>query len=52
MQDLEEMAAELLESARKLPRGPERHELLKDIGRLRARVAALAAKREQGQLAK
>ena len=52
MHDLEEMAAKLLESARKLPPGPERHDLLKEIGILRARVAAIAAKREQLQLAK
>ena len=41
MQDLEEMAAKLLEAARKLPPGPSRHETLKEIGRFRARIVAL-----------
>jgi hypothetical protein len=41
MQDLEEMAAKLLEAARKLPPGPSRHETLKEIGRFRARISAL-----------
>jgi hypothetical protein len=52
MHDLQEMAARLLESARKLPPGQERHELLKEIGTLRARVVAIIVKREQLQLAK
>jgi hypothetical protein len=52
MQDLENMAAKLLESARKLPSGPERRELLKEIGIFRARIAAIVAKREQLQSAK
>jgi hypothetical protein len=52
MQDLEDMVAKLLESARKLPPGPERHALLKQIGVFRARLDAVAAKREQLQSAK
>jgi hypothetical protein len=41
MQDLEEMAIKLLEAARKLPQGARRHEMLKEIGRIRARISAL-----------
>jgi hypothetical protein len=52
MRDLENMAAKLLESAHKLPPGSERHELLKEIGIFRARIAAIVAKREQLQSAK
>jgi hypothetical protein len=52
MQDLEDMAAKLLETARKLPPGPERQALLKQIGTLRTRLDAIAAKRKQLQSAK
>ena len=52
MHDLEEMAAKLLETAGKLPPGPERHELLKEIGTFRARIAIITAKQEQLQSAK
>jgi hypothetical protein len=52
MRDLEEMAAKLLETASKLPPGPERHELLKEIGTFRARIAVIIAKQEQLQSAK
>ena len=52
MHDLEEKAAKLLETASKLPPGPERHELLKEIGTFRARIAIIAAKQEQLQSAK
>jgi hypothetical protein len=52
MKDLEDMAAKLLESARKLPPGPDRHDLLKQIGTFRIKLAAIAAKREQLQSAK
>jgi hypothetical protein len=38
------MAAELLKTARKLPPGPARHDLLKEIGKFRARIIALKAK--------
>jgi hypothetical protein len=44
MQELEAMAAELLKTARKLPPGPVRHDLLKEIGKYRARIIALKAK--------
>ena len=44
MQELEAMAAKLLETARKLPPGPVRHDILKEIGKFRARIAALKAK--------
>jgi hypothetical protein len=41
MHDLQEMAEKLLEAARKLPPGSRRHEMLKEIGRFRARINAL-----------
>jgi hypothetical protein len=44
MQDLEAMAAKLLETARKVPPGPERHDILKEIRKFRARIIALKAK--------
>ena len=44
MQQLETMAAKLLETARKLPAGPVRNDLLKEIGKFRVRIAALKAK--------
>jgi hypothetical protein len=47
MQELEAMAAELLKTARKLPPGPVRHDLLKEIGKeigkFRAPIIALKA---------
>jgi hypothetical protein len=52
MRDLEEMAEKLLESARKLPPGPDRHEFLKELGLFRVRIAPFIAKREQLQSAK
>ena len=52
MKDLEDMAAKLLESARKLPPGPDRHDLLKQIETFRIKLAGIAAKREQLQSAK
>jgi hypothetical protein len=39
--DLEEMAARFLEAARKLPSGEIHHGILKEVGRFRARIAAL-----------
>jgi hypothetical protein len=42
--DLEQMAAKLLRSARKLPRGPERQNIVKKITSFRVRIAALSAK--------
>jgi hypothetical protein len=44
MQVLEEMATKLLETARRLPPGSERHDALKEIGTFRVRIAALKAK--------
>jgi hypothetical protein len=44
MQELEAMAAKLIKTARKLPPGPVRHDLLKEIGKFRARIIALKAK--------
>ena len=44
MQDLEAMAAKLLATARKLPSGQDRHGILKQIGKFRARITALKAK--------
>jgi hypothetical protein len=52
MQDLEEMAEKLPETARKLPPGPESQALLKQIETFRARITAISAKREQFQPAK
>ena len=45
IQELEEMVAKLLETARKLPAGPVRHDILKEIGKFTARIAALKAKK-------
>jgi hypothetical protein len=45
MQDLDTMAAKLLETARKQPPGPVRHDVLKEIGKFRVRITALKAKR-------
>jgi hypothetical protein len=44
MQQLEAMAAKLLKTARKLPAGPVCHDILKEIGKFRGRIAALKAK--------
>jgi hypothetical protein len=44
LQVMEEMAAELLATARKLPPSQERHEILKEIGKMRAQIDALKAK--------
>jgi hypothetical protein len=41
LKELEEMAANLQATASKLPPGPERHGLLEEIGRFRARIVAL-----------
>jgi hypothetical protein len=41
MQDLEAMAAKLLETARKLPSEQDRHNALQEIERFRARITAL-----------
>ena len=47
MQDLEEIAVKLLETARKLPPGSERHALLKQISTFRTKLAVIAARRKQ-----
>jgi hypothetical protein len=44
MQDLEAMAAKLRETARTLPAGPVRHDILKQIAKFRARITALKVK--------
>src|SRR6267378_7166199 len=41
LKELEEMAAKLLETARKLPSGQDRHNVLQEIERFRARITAL-----------
>jgi hypothetical protein len=41
LMELEAMAAALLEVACKLPRGDQRHDAIKEIGRLRARIGRL-----------
>ena len=43
LRELEEMGVKLQTTARDLPRGPDRHTILQEIGRLRAQVAALQA---------
>jgi hypothetical protein len=44
MQDLETMAAKLLEIAGNLPPGSERHSALKEIGKFRVQIIALKVK--------
>jgi hypothetical protein len=39
--ELEEIGAKLLATARKLPPGADRHNILQEIGRFRAQIAAL-----------
>ena len=41
LQELEEMAAELLAAARKIPPGPDLHNALQEIWRFRAQIIAL-----------
>jgi hypothetical protein len=41
LQELEKLGAKLQATARELPTGPDRQNILHDIGRLRAQVAAL-----------
>jgi hypothetical protein len=41
LNELEEMAAKLLEIAGKLPPGQDRHNALREIGRFRARITDL-----------
>jgi hypothetical protein len=41
LQELEEMAAKLLATARKVPPGPDRHNILQEIGRFRSQLISL-----------
>jgi len=41
LKELEELAAKLLETARKLPSGQDHYNALQEIERFRARIAAL-----------
>jgi hypothetical protein len=41
LQELEEMRTKLQATARALPSGPDRHNILQEIGRFRARIVAL-----------
>jgi hypothetical protein len=41
LQELEEIAAKLQATARNLPSGPDRHNILQEIGRFRAQIATL-----------
>jgi hypothetical protein len=41
LQELEELAAKLLETARKLPPGQDYHNALREIGRFLAKIDAL-----------
>jgi hypothetical protein len=41
LQELEEIAAKLLATARNLPSGQDRHNAIREIGRFHARIAAL-----------
>jgi hypothetical protein len=44
LQEMEEMAAEMLATAHKLPPSQERHEILSEIEKMRARIDGLKAK--------
>jgi hypothetical protein len=45
--DLEVVAANLLETARKIPPGSERHDILKQIGKLRIKLDALVSEQKK-----
>ena len=47
LQELEEIAATLLATARKLPPGPDRQKAFQSIGRFRLRIAALRSPEAQ-----
>jgi hypothetical protein len=51
LQDLEETAAKLLEAARKLAPGLERHSILKEIGIFRVKIAELKVQGNDATLA-
>lgn len=44
LQELEDMAAQLLVTARKLPPGPDRAKAFEQIGRFRVRIADLQSR--------
>jgi hypothetical protein len=46
LQELEEMGTKLQATAHELPSGQDRHNALREIGRFRARIAALQRKGE------
>jgi hypothetical protein len=50
LQELEEMAAKLLVTARKLPSGQDRHSALREIGRFRAQITALQGRQRPARL--
>lgn len=41
LQELDEMAAKLIATALKLPPGPERSNILREVGRFRSQIIAL-----------
>jgi hypothetical protein len=45
LQELEEIAAKLIATARELPPGQDHHNALQEIGRFLARIAALKRRR-------
>jgi hypothetical protein len=45
LQELEEMAAKLIATARELPPGQDHHKALQEIGRFIAQIAALKRRR-------
>jgi hypothetical protein len=49
LQELEEMAAKLLATARELPPGQDHHNALREIGRFRAQIAALKADSQRSE---
>jgi hypothetical protein len=48
--DLEVVAANLLETARKIPPGSERHNVLKQIGKLRIKLDALVSEQKKQRI--
>ncbi|MDQ1387459.1 MAG: hypothetical protein QOF56_913 [Acidobacteriaceae bacterium] len=46
LEALDQIAAKLLQTANKLPPGPERHDLLKEVGKIRSQLFELMAKRK------
>ena len=50
LQELQEMEAKLFATARKLPPGPDRRNILQEIGRFRVQIAALQGADLRGRL--